>query len=149
MKNTIIEKTELFKSEVNYDTLNDEQKRIYNAFVYRRPKPYKFDVVDRYGNTIRFALYTNKRDDGVLHILNKHYKGEIGSVTSAEIIKFCDVIRKGVLTPGSNSLTYTWNKGNSVLKLIVGLKRTGTDVNILKSFYSNRKPPKQPVAVTK
>ena len=135
---TIESKTEAFKKEVDYVGLNDEQKRVYNAFVFRRAKPYRFEVVDGYGNTVRFMLYTNKNDEGVLHIMNKHYKGVAGPVTAREIVNLCDVVRRGRVTSDGNSITYTLRKGGSTLKLIVGLKKSGTGENILKSFYSNR-----------
>ena len=138
-KNTLESKTESFKNEVDYTGLNDEQKRVYNAFVFRRAKPYRFEVVDGYGNTVRFMLYTNKNDDGVLHIMNKHYKGIVGPVTAREIVNLCDVIRRGTVASDGNNITYTLQKGGSTLKLIVGLKKSGTVGNILKSFYSNRK----------
>lgn len=136
---TIEAKTAAFKSEINYDSLNDEQKRIYNAFVFRRAKPYNFEVVDGYGNTIRFLLYTNKQDDGVLHIMGKHYHGQVGMVTASEILGLCNVIRNGRMTSNGQSITYTWEKGGKKLVLIVGLKKSKTGQNILKSFYSNRK----------
>lgn len=132
-------KTEAFKKEVNPDNLNEEQKRIYAAFVFRRAKPYRFAVNDANGNTVRFLLYTNKTDDGVLHILGKHYKGATGPVTAMEIINLCDVIRNGEMTSNGKAITYTWHKGANTLKLIVGLKKSKTGENVLKSFYSNRK----------
>lgn len=136
-------KTADFMFEVkDYDSLNAEQKRIYNAFVYRRAKPYRFEVVDAYGNTVRFMLYTNKTGEGVLHIMQKHYRGVVGAVTTAEILNLCEVIRHGTVTSNGTSITYTLRKGVSTLKLIVGLKRSGTGENILKSFYSNRKTSK-------
>ena len=138
-KSIIDRKTEAFKRELNYDKLNDEQKRIYNAFVFRRAKPYKFSVNDAYGNTIRFNLYTTKRDDGVLHIMGKHYMGTIGSVTAKEIVGFCDVIRYGEITSNGTNIIYTLQRGRNVLRLIVALKKSKTGVNVLKSFYSNRK----------
>ena len=154
---TLEAKTEAFKKEVNFSGLNEEQKRIYTAFVFRRAKPYRFAVNDANGNTVRFLLYTNKTDDGVLHIIGKHYRGVAGPVTATEIIigkhyrgvagpvtateivNLCDVIRNGVMTSDGNSITYTWIKGASTLKLIVGLKRSKTGENVLKSFYSNKK----------
>jgi len=132
-------KTESFIKELVYDSLNDEQKRLYNAFVYRRSKPYRFAVQDSCGNTVRFTLYTNKTDDGVLHIMAKHYKGVAGPVTAKEIVSLCDVVRFGVMTSDGSSITYTWRKGSGTFKLVVGLKKTNTGENILKSFYSNRK----------
>lgn len=123
----------------DYDSLNHEQKRVYNAFVYRRAKPYRFEVIDAYGNTVRFMLYTNKTDDGVLHIMAKHYRGSVGMVTTTEILNLCDVIRHGEMTSDGKAITYTWRKGASTLKLIVGLKKSKTGENVLKSFYSNRK----------
>ena len=136
---TLEAKTEAFKKEVNFSGLNEEQKRIYTAFVFRRAKPYRFAVNDANGNTVRFLLYTNKTDDGVLHIIGKHYRGVAGPVTATEIVNLCDVIRNGVMTSDGKSITYTWIKGASTLKLIVGLKRSKTGENVLKSFYSNRK----------
>lgn len=134
------DKTAHFMFDVrDYDSLNAEQKRIYNAFVYRRAKPYNFEVTDAYGNTIRFKLYTNKTDDGVLHIMGKHYRGAVGAVTTQEILNLCDVVRYGEMKPEANKLTYSWRKGNSTLVLIVGLKKSKEGGNILKSFYSNRK----------
>lgn len=132
-------KTAAFKSEVNYGNLNDEQKRIYNAFVFRRAKPYSFEVVDGYGNTVRFLLYTNKTDDGVLHIMGKHYRGQVGMVTASEILNLCDVIRNGRMKSDGQSITYTWERGGKKYVLVVGLKKSRTGQNILKSFYSNRK----------
>ena len=137
--NVIAKKTEEFKEEIDVQKLNNEQKRIYNAFVFRRAKPYHFSVTDAYGNTIRFSLYTNKKDDGVLHILQKHYNGSVGMVTANEIVNFCDVIRYGEIYPQKDRITYFWKKGNSVFRLTVGLKKSNTGENILKSFYSNRK----------
>lgn len=143
MKKSILDtKTESFKKELDYSHLNDEQKRIYNAFVFRRAKPYRFAVIDAFGNTVRFILYTNKKDDGVLHILGKHYKGTIGNVTAFEIVNICDVIRKGEIISNGKSITYTLTMGSSVLKLVVGLKRSNTGENVLKSFYSNRRTPR-------
>lgn len=134
-------KTEYFKKEVDYNRLNEEQKRLYNAFVFRRQKPYRFSVNDSYRNTVRFLLYTNKRDEGVIHIMNKHYKGSVGMVTAKEIIDICNVIRYGDVTSNGKSLTYRWQNGSKILKLIVGLKKSNTGENVLKSFYSNRKTP--------
>lgn len=137
----ISRKTEYFKKEVDYNRLNEEQKRLYNAFVFRRQKPYRFSVDDSYGNTVRFILYTNKRDDGVLHIMNKHYKGVEGSVTAKEIIGICDVIRRGLMTSDGRNMCYYLQKGGKMLKLVVGLKKSKTSENVLKTFYSNRKTP--------
>lgn len=136
---TIEDKTKCFKQEIEYSKLNDEQKRIYNAFVYKRSKPYHFSVTDFYGNTVRFILYTNKKDDGVLHILSRHYKGNIGTVTAKEIVNICNVIRCGVMISNGKNISYTLKIGDSILKLIVGLKNNKSGNNILKSFYSNRK----------
>ena len=136
---TIQQKIEQFKAEIGTRQLNVEQQRVYNAFVYRRVKPYKFVVNDRYGNTIRFTLYTNKTSDGVVHILMKHYRGEIGCVTAWEVLNFCDIIRNGELKTSNSGLTYCWIKGANVYTLKVGLKVTKTDENILKSVYSNKK----------
>ena len=132
-------KTEAFKSELVYDSLNEEQKRVYNAFVYRRAKPYRFAVNDSYGNTVRFTLYTNKIDEGVLHVLTKHYNGNVGAVTSKEIVNLCDVVRYGKIKSDGRKMSYTLQKGVNTLCLIVGLKKSKTGENILKSFYSNRK----------
>lgn len=138
----VAQKTEEFKQDINVETLNDEQTRLYNAFVFRRAKPYNFAVTDAYSNTIRFLLYTNKTDEGVLHILEKHYNGAVGMVTANEIVNLCDVIRYGEIDPNStdkNKITYFWKKGNHSFRLTVGLKKSNTGENILKSFYSNRK----------
>ncbi len=135
---TIEEKIEAFKKEVGKRTLTDEQQRIYNAFVFQRAKPYKFAITDAYNNTIRFVLYTNKRDDGVLHILSKHYKG-IGFVTAMEILNFCDVIRKGTVKIEETKISYRLLKADKSYTLIVGLKKNNTGGNVLKSFYSDRK----------
>ena len=83
--NIIKRKTNEFCEEVKCFNLTEENKRVYNAFVYRRAKPYKFEIVDKYNNTIRFVLCTNKLDDGVLHILLKHYQGNVGKVSAYEI----------------------------------------------------------------
>lgn len=135
-------KTESFKKEIDYSKLNDEQKRIYNAFVFRRAKPYRFEVVDGFGNTVRFVIYTNKNDDGVLHIMLKHYHGSVGNVSSREIVNLCDVIRNGKVTSNGESITYSWEKGRNVFRLVVGLKKSNTGQNVLKTFYSNRKTSK-------
>ena len=137
----IAKKTEDFKKEINIEKLNEEQQRIYNAFVFRRAKPYHFAVTDAYGNTIRFLLYTNKTDEGVLHILEKHYNGSVGMVTAKEIVNLCDVIRYGEIDSrtGKDKITYFLEKGNHAFRLTVGLKKSNTGENILKSFYSNRK----------
>ena len=139
---TLEAKTEAFKKEVNFSGLNEEQKRIYSAFVFRRAKPYRFAVNDADGNTVRFLLYTNKTDDGVLHIMGKHYRGVTGPVTATEIVNLCDVIRNGVMTSDGKSITYTWIKGASTLKLIVGLKRSKTGENVLKKLWQQRRKPK-------
>ena len=136
---TLQQKIEQFKAEIGTRQLNVEQQRVYNAFVYRRVKPYKFVVNDRYGNTIRFTLYTNKNDDGVVHILSRHYKSRVGEVTALEILNFCDIIRNGELKTSNSGLTYCWIKGANVYTLKVGLKVTKTAENILKSIYSNKK----------
>ncbi len=139
MQTTITSKIAQFVSEIGKRKLTQEQERIYNAFVFRRAKPYKFSVIDNYGNTIRFTLYTNKRDDGVIHILTKHYQGKIGRVTAFEILNFCDVIRKGEMSARNNEITYKLTKCGTTYTLTVGLKRTQTGENVLKSFYSNKK----------
>ena len=100
-------KTNEFCEEVKSLNLTEENKRIYNAFVFRRSKPYKFEVIDKYDNTIRFVLCTNKLDDGVLHILLKHYQGAVGKVNAFEILNFCDVIRYGDMSTNDNSMIYT------------------------------------------
>ena len=128
----------MFCNEVNYSILTNEQKRVYNAFVHRRSKPYNFEIIDKYNNTVRFVLYTNKRDDGVLHILLKHYKG-VGMVTAMEILNLCDVIRKGDFGVVDNKIVYTLKQKGLTYKLIVALKESKTGTNILKSFYSDRK----------
>lgn len=137
----LTDKTTLFVNEIKNSklTMNVEQQRIYNAFVFRRVKPYKFSVIDGYGNTIRFTLYTNKRDDGVIHILTKHYRGKIGCVTAIEILNLCDVIRKGEISINSGCISYKLVKTKTTYILTVGLKRTKSGENILKSFYSNKK----------
>ncbi len=129
--------TQNFITEVGSMLLNEEQKRIYNAFVYRRRKPYKFFVVDKYGNTIRFILPTNNKREGVVHILVKHYNGNVGQVTAGEILSFLEVIRKGNLTAENNTMTYKYNLNNVCYSLIVGIKETPSN-NILKSFYSDK-----------
>ncbi|MBQ8761363.1 MAG: hypothetical protein IJZ06_09615 [Bacteroidales bacterium] len=126
-----------FCKELEYSSLTDEQKRIYNAFVYRRSKPYKFEIIDKYDNTIRFVLCTNKLDDGVLHILLKHYQG-VGKVNALEIVNFCDIIRKGDVGVSDNKMVYTLQRKGQTFKLVVALKKSKTGTNILKSFYSNR-----------
>ena len=138
-KNIIERKTNEFCEEVKNLKLTEENKRVYNAFVYKRSKPYKFEVVDRYNNTIRFVLCTNKLDDGVLHILLKHYQGVVGKVSAYEILNFCDVIRKGEVNVNENNMTYTYKQNGQIFKLVVALKRSNTGTNILKSFYSDRK----------
>ena len=50
--NIIKRKTNEFCEEVKCFNLTEENKRVYNAFVYRRAKPYKFEIVDKYNNTI-------------------------------------------------------------------------------------------------
>ena len=129
--------TQNFITEVEDIQLSDEQKRIYNAFVYRRRKPYKFSVVDKYGNTIRFILPTNNKREGVVHILLKHYNGNVGHVTASEILNFLEIIRKGNLTAENNTMTYKYNLNNVCYSLIVGIKETPSN-NILKSFYSDK-----------
>ena len=131
-------KTQMFCNEVDYSVLTEEQKRVYNAFVHRRSKPYNFEITDKYNNTVRFVLYTNKRDDGVLHILLKHYKG-VGRVTALEILNFCDVIRKGDFDVVDNKIVYTLKQRGLTYQLTVALKESKTGTNILKSFYSDRK----------
>ena len=138
-KTLLEKKTEQFVAEIGKRKLTSEQERVYNAFVYRRSKPYKFSVNDNYGDTIRFTLYTNKSDDGVIHILTKHYQGRTGSVTAVEILDFCDIIRLGEISIRQNEITYKLKKNNTTYSLIVGLKKTQTGDNVLKSFYSNKK----------
>ncbi len=135
----IARKTEEFRSEVDCTTLNEEQKRIWNAFVFRRSKPYHFAIQDRSGNTIRFSLYTNKTDDGVMHIMAKHYNGNVGPVTAKKIVSFCDVIRNGNIDANPKAISYNWKTNGWTYTLTVALKRTGEDDNVLKSFYSDRK----------
>lgn len=135
----IARKAEAFRSELESDCLNAEQRRIWNAFVFRRSKPYRFVVDDSYGNTIRFVLYTNKTDDGVLHILAKHYNGNVGAVTAQEIVRLCDVVRNGSIKATPAALSYTWRTDGRTYTLTVALKRTAADENVLKSFYSSRK----------
>lgn len=130
--------TRNFVLEIGNRRLSEEQFRIYNAFVFRKRGVYKFCVDDKYGNTIRFLMHTNKRDDGVVHILKKHYDGKTGHVSAIEILKFLDVIRKGDLYANQNAITYTMLKEGKNYSLIIGLKKTGTEKNILKSFYSNK-----------
>lgn len=137
--NIIKRKTNEFCEEVKCFNLTEENKRVYNAFVYRRAKPYKFEIVDKYNNTIRFVLCTNKLDDGVLHILLKHYQGNVGKVSAYEILNFCDVIRKGEVNVNDNNMIYTYKQNGQIFILIVALKRSTTGTNILKSFYSDRK----------
>ena len=119
--------------------MTEENKRIFNAFVYKRSKPYKFEIIDKYSNTIRFVLCTNKLDDGVLHILLKHYQGKIGSVSATEILNLCEVIRNGEISVKENTMVYTLKQNGQIFKLIVALKKSKTGTNILKSFYSDRK----------
>ena len=138
-KDIIKRKTNEFCEEVKCLNLTEENKRVYNAFVYRRAKPYKFEIVDKYNYTIRFVLCTNKLDDGVLHILLKHYQGVVGKVSAYEILIFCDVIRKGEVNVNDNNMIYTYKQNGRIFKLIVALKRSNTGTNILKSFYSDRK----------
>ncbi|MBO7133870.1 MAG: hypothetical protein J6W06_06920 [Bacteroidales bacterium] len=129
--------TQNFINEIGDTQLTEEQKRIYNAFVYRRRKPYKFTVTDKYDNTIRFTLYTDKKIEGVIHIHKKHYDGDIGHVPAWEIINLCDVIRTGNFVSDGKSLTYTKETNSKTYSLIVGLKETGSG-NVLKSFYSDK-----------
>ncbi|MBO7571522.1 MAG: hypothetical protein J6T48_05135 [Bacteroidales bacterium] len=137
MANDLDKITQNFINEIGDIQLNEEQRRIYNAFVYRRRKPYKFSVTDKYDNTIRFTLYTDKKIEGVIHILEKHYDGDIGHVTAWEIINLCDVIRTGDFVSDGKSLTYTKETNGKKYSLIVGLKETGSG-NVLKSFYSDK-----------
>ena len=97
------------------------------------------EIIDKYDNTIRFVLCTNKLDDGVLHIMLKHYRGAVGNVNAYEILNFCDVIRNGEINANDNSITYTLKRNGQTYKLIVALKRSKAGTNILKSFYSDRK----------
>ncbi len=130
--------TKKFIQEIGNKSLSAEQTRVYNAFVFRRRGVYNFCVDDKYGNTIRFVMYTNKRDDGVVHILKKHYNSNVGHVTAMEILNFLNVIRNGVVSIKQNNITYTMKKEGKNYSLIIGLKKTGTEKNILKSFYSNK-----------
>ena len=132
------QKTELFKKEIGNRTLTHEQQRIYNAFVHRRSKAYTFVVKDKYYNDIHFTLPTKNTREGVLHIMNKHYKG-VGSVSAMEILNLCDIIRFGEISVKNKHLIYTYKKLSNTYKLIVALKQTATEKNILKSFYSNKK----------
>lgn len=137
-KKNIERKITSFCQEVGEMSMNDEQKRIYRAFTLASVKPYRFVVTDKYDNTVRFVLYTNKCDDGVLHILSKHYNG-IGKVSAQEILNLCDVIRLGNLSVSENTMLYTLKRNGQTFKLIVALKKSKTGNNVLKSFYSNRK----------
>ena len=129
--------TQNFINEIGDIQLNEEQRRIYNAFVYRRRKPYKFSVTDKYDNTIRFILPTNNTREGVVHILIKHYNGMLGKVSANEILNFVDIIRNGNLTVGNNTMTYIHKSNGVNYSLIVGIKETPAS-NILKSFYSDK-----------
>lgn len=131
-------KIELFKKEIGNQTLTHEQQRVYNAFVYQRSKAYTFAVRDKYGSDIHFTLPTNNTKEGAMHILLKHYKG-VGAVSAMEILNLCDIVRKGEISVKNKHLIYTYKKEGNTYKLIVALKQTSTEKNILKSFYSNKK----------
>lgn len=135
---SIKEKISIFKKETKDLLLNNEQQRIYNAFVYQTVKPINFRVTDRYGNIIHFTLYTNKRDDGVIHILERHYKEKRGEITAIEILDFCNIIRFGDLEANKRTMVYTYTAKGYTYKLILALKKTRNEKNILKSFYSNK-----------
>ena len=139
MANDLDKITQNFINEIGDIQLNEEQKRIYNAFVYRKRGMYNFCINDKYGNTIRFSMYTNKTDDGVIHILKRHYNNTLGHVTAMEILCFPEVVRMGNITADKNTITYTMKKSGRDYSLIIGLKTTGTEKNILKSFYSDKK----------
>ena len=135
---SIKEKISIFKEETKSLSLNNEQQRIYNAFVYQDVKPINFRVTDKYGSIIHFTLYTNKRDDGVIHILKRHYKEKRGEITAIEILNFCDIIRLGELEADKRTMVYTYTAKGNTYKLILALKKTRNEKNILKSFYSNK-----------
>ena len=137
MANDLDKITQNFINEIGDIQLNEEQRRIYNAFVYRRRKPYKFSVTDKYENTVRFILPTNNTREGFVHILTKHYNGIIGKVSANEILNFVDVIRNGDLTVENNTMTYIHKSNGINYSLIVGIKETPAS-NILKSFYSDK-----------
>lgn len=133
-KNIIERKTKDFCEEIKHIKLTEENKRIYNAFVYKRAKPYKFEIIDKYSNTIRFVLCTNKLDDGVLHILLKHYQGKVGSVSAFEILNFCEVIRNGEISVNENTMVYTLKQNGQTFKLIVALKKKSNRNQYFKKF---------------
>lgn len=49
-------------------------------------RPTAIETVDANRDMIRFKIYSNKNDDGTIHILQKHYKTNIGYVSAIEIV---------------------------------------------------------------
>lgn len=133
---TIEEKIEAFKKEVGKRTLTDEQQRIYKAFTRLKGKAVAISVIDKTGKRISFKIYSDKRDCGTRHILERHYKTPTQDLTALEILNLCDIIRRGepYKSKAYTVYKYVFNYGKVTLRATLRLSGNG----LLKSFYSNR-----------
>ena len=135
---TVKDKITLLKAEIGDRVLTGNQLKIYRAFTKMTGRPTTIETIDGNGDMIRFKIYSNKNDDGTIHILQKHYKTNIGYVSAREIVNLCSVIEHCKKTRSRNSTVYTLVKSNNRTRLKTALKIVVGKDYILKSFYSDR-----------
>ena len=122
---TIEEKIEAFKKEVGKRTLTDEQQRIYKAFTRLKGKAVAISVIDKTGKRISFKIYSDKRDCGTRHILERHYKTPTQDLTALEILNLCDIIRRGepYKSKAYTVYKYVFNYGKVTLRATLRFQR--------------------------
>lgn len=140
MTDNIDEKIQQFIKEVGTRTLSFEQQKIYKAFTRTKGHPISFQITDKSGRIVKFAIDPSKNDDGPQHVLQKHYQGNVGRVTAIEILNMLDTIRYGDREPNShpqNRIVYKLKKrlNNNIYTFCL---KISNKKNIFKSFYSNR-----------
>lgn len=135
---TVKDKIILLKAEIGDRILTGNQLKIYRAFTKTTGRPTTIETNDGNGDKIRFKIYSNKNDDGTIHILKKHYKTNIGYVSATEIVNLCSVIENGNKSRSGNCIVYTLVKSNNRTKLKTALKIIVGKDYVLKSFYSDR-----------
>lgn len=132
VKKLHLKKIEDFKNEIGEMVLNEEQKKIYDAFTKVQGRKIYVTVCDS-ENTILKILLESQTE--VKKILLKHYKGSKGIVTASEILNMFDVVRTGdkYFNLGNYVYTKVYTKGGKRYRTVLKIFNNGSDA-VLKSF---------------
>lgn len=142
---TLDEKIKAFKNEVGDRELNAAQGKIYHAFTKTKGSATRISVVDKFGNTVRIKIYSDKTSNGVQHILSNHYKTKVHWVTANEILNLYRIVETGDRYPSNGYTVYHRTQSFNGVKISTVLKfgKEGSEA-VLKSFYSDREETKKP-----